>query len=67
TVFAAGTGGALASLLLQYRLELDLGNAWWIGGLVAVVVSGVALGQGARYLMRQLRSSPASLLRGLNP
>ncbi|HRP24682.1 FtsX-like permease family protein [Thauera sp.] len=66
TVFAAGTGGALASLLLQYRLELELGNAWWSGGLVAVVVSSVALGLGARYLMRQLRSSPATLLRGLN-
>lgn len=66
TVFAAGIGSALAGLLLHYRLELSVTNVWWSGALVAVVVSTSALSLGARYLMRQLRLSPASLLRGFN-
>lgn len=65
-VFAATIGSALASLLLQYRLELDLGHAWWSGGLVAIMVSTTALSLGARHLIRQLRVSPAQLLRGFD-
>ena len=64
TAFATAAGGALASLLLHYRLELDIAAAWWAGGLVAAAVSGGALSLGAHYLMRQLRLSPAVLLRG---
>ncbi|MHB1373350.1 MAG: ABC transporter permease [Thauera sp.] len=65
TLFAVGVGSALASLLLHYRLELEVANVWWSGGLVAIVVSSSALSLGARYLLRQLRLSPASLLRGV--
>ena len=64
TAFATAAGGALASLLLHYRLELDVAAAWWAGGVVAAAVSGGALSLGAHYLMRQLRLSPAVLLRG---
>lgn len=66
TLFAAGIGSALAGLLLHYRLQLEVANVWWSGALVAAVVSVSALSLGARYLMRQLRLSPASLLRGFN-
>lgn len=66
TLFAGGIGSVLASLLLHYRLGLDVADVWWSGGLVAAVVSTCALSLGARYLMRQLRLSPASLLRGFN-
>lgn len=65
TLFAVGVGSALASVLLHYRLELEVANVWWSGGLVAIVVSSSALSLGARYLLRQLRLSPASLLRGV--
>ncbi|TVT61012.1 MAG: FtsX-like permease family protein [Azoarcus sp. PHD] len=64
TVFATAVGSALAGLLLHYRLQLDTALGWWIGGLVAAVVSTVALSLGAHHLMRQLRLSPAVLLRG---
>lgn len=64
TVFATLVGGALAALLLHYRLGLDGGFALWPGALVALVVSVSSLGLGARYLLRQLRFSPAALLRG---
>ncbi len=64
TVFATGIGAALAGLLLRYRLALDTGLVGWPGALVALLVSVGALGLGARYLLRQLRLSPAGLLRG---
>ncbi len=64
TVFATAVGTALAGLLLHYRLELETAASWWTGGLVAAVVSTGALSLGAHYLMRQLRLSPAALLRG---
>ena len=64
TVFATAVGTALAALLLHFRLELDTAIGWWSGGLVAAVVSTGALSLGAHYLIRQLRLSPAVLLRG---
>lgn len=64
TAFATAVGSALAGLLLHYRLGLDTALGWWVGGLVAAVVSVGALGLGAHRLMRQLRLSPAALLRG---
>ena len=64
TAFATAVGSALAGLLLHYRLGLDTALGWWVGGLVAAVVSVGALGLGAHHLMRQLRLSPAALLRG---
>ena len=65
TVFSSLAGSLLAAILLHTRLTLDVTLAWWVGGGVAAVVSVGALGLGAQYLMRQLRLSPAVLLRGL--
>lgn len=64
SAFAALTGTTLATLLLRYRLQLDSPVAWWTGALVALSISVVALLLGALYLLRQLRYSPATLLRG---
>ncbi len=64
TVFATAAGSVLAAMLLHHRLALDANMSWWAGGAVAALVGGVALSLGAHYLMRQLRLSPAVLLRG---
>jgi len=63
SAFAIGMGGALAVLLLEYRVRIETGSAWWAGVAVAVAVSSASLGLGARYLLRRLRISPATLLR----
>ena len=63
SVFAIGLGTGIAVALLQYRLGLELQNVWWAGVLTVLVVSGASLGLGARYMLRQLRMSPAFLLR----
>lgn len=63
SVFAIVLGNAIAVALLHYRLGLELQNVWWAGVLTALVVSGASLGLGARYMLRQLRMSPAFLLR----
>ena len=63
TLFALLLGGAIAEVLLRLRLELDTEAVWWAGFLVAAVVSSASLGMGARWLLRQLRLSPALLLR----
>ncbi|HRQ56015.1 MAG TPA: ABC transporter permease [Azoarcus taiwanensis] len=63
TVFASVAGSALATLLLHYRLELDAPLGWFTGSAVAALISVGALGCGAHYLLRQLRVSPAVLLR----
>lgn len=64
TLFATIVGSALAGILLHYRLQLDTPFAWWPGALVALTVSVSSLGLGAHHLLRQLRLSPATLLRG---
>ena len=61
--FALTLGGAIASAFLALRLELDGGAAWGLGIAVALGVSAVSLGLGARWLLSQLRLSPALLLR----
>jgi putative ABC transport system permease protein len=63
SVFAIGLGSAIAAALLQYRLGLEIQDMWWAGVLTAPVVSAASLWLGARYLLRQLRMSPAFLLR----
>jgi putative ABC transport system permease protein len=62
--FAMLAGGALAGLLLRWRLDLDAGGLYWTGALTAVAVSGISLGLGARYLLARMRLNPAMLLRG---
>ena len=63
SAFAIVAGSAFAALLLRYRLDLELAGLYWIGAATAVVVSTCSLGLGATYLLRQLRISPAQLLR----
>jgi putative ABC transport system permease protein len=61
--FALGVGGAIAVALLRYRIQLEGENPWWPGVAVALFVSGASLASGARYLLRRLRVTPATLLR----
>jgi putative ABC transport system permease protein len=61
--FAVLTGSALATGLLRWRLDIDPSGLYWSGLLTALGVSGVSLGMGARYLLRQMNLSPALLLR----
>ena len=63
SVFAIGVGGALAFALLHFRLQLDMSGLLWTGAATAVGVSTTSLGLGAAWLLRQLRVSPAQLLR----
>ena len=62
--FAITAGSLLAGLLLERRLELSAAGLYWTGALTALGVSGISLGLGARYLLRQMRIAPAQLLRG---
>ena len=61
--FAMLAGGALATGLLRWRLDLDPSGLYWTGALTAMGVAAVSLGLGARYLLAQMRLSPALLLR----
>ena len=61
--FAMLAGSALATALLRWRLDIDPGGLYWTGALTALGVSTVSLGLGARYLLSQMRLSPALLLR----
>jgi len=63
SLFAIALGSAIAAVLLQYRVGLDPAGIWWTGIVTAFTVSAASLGLGARYLLRQLRLSPAFLLR----
>ena len=63
SAFAIILGSAIAYGLLVYRLELEAGNVWWLGVLVALLVSGLSLAAGAYYLLNRLRLSPMQLLR----
>lgn len=61
--FATLAGGALATLLLMWRLDLNPAGLYWSGVLIACAVSVVSLGMAARYLLAQMRLNPAALLR----
>ena len=56
-------GSALATGLMQWRLDMHPGGLFWTGAVTAFGVSAVSLGLGARYLLSQMRLSPAMLLR----
>jgi putative ABC transport system permease protein len=61
--FAVFFGSVLATLLLQWRLDMSASGLYWSSFLTAFGVSGVCLGLGARYLLAQMRLNPAMLLR----
>lgn len=61
--FALLAGSALATGLLQWRLDMSPAGLYWTGLLTAVGVSGLSLGLGAQYLLSQMRLNPAQLLR----
>ena len=63
SLFAVALGSAIALPLLQFRLKLPSADLVWLGAVVAVGVSALALGLGATYLLRRLRVRPALLLR----
>ena len=61
--FAVLTGSALATGLLLWQLDMSPAGLYWSGGLTALLVSGLSMALGARYLLAQMRLSPAMLLR----
>ena len=63
SLFALGLGGLIAHGLLEWRLDLQSDGIWWTAVILAPLVSGLSLGLGARYLLRQFRLAPATLLR----
>jgi putative ABC transport system permease protein len=63
SLFAIVAGSALATALLRWRLDMDPLGLYWSGALTALLVSGISLGLGARYLLKQMRLNPALLLR----
>ncbi len=63
SLFAITAGSVLAAVLLQTRLDLELAGLYWTGAATALTVSTCSLALGAAYLLRQLRISPAQLLR----
>ncbi len=63
SLFAIAFGSAIATALLQWRIDVQSDTAWLVGAGVAVILSAASLGLGARTLLRALRLSPATLLR----
>lgn len=61
--FAVLFGSGLATVLLQWRLDMRAAGLYWTGFVTAFGVSGICLGLGARYLLGQMRLNPAMLLR----
>ena len=61
--FAVLAGGLLAQALLAWRLDVDGSGLLWLGALVALGVSALALGTGAQVLLRGLSVAPARLMR----
>ncbi len=61
--FALLAGSALATALLQWRLQMNPAGLYWTGLLTAAGVSALSLGLGALVLLAQMRLNPAQLLR----
>lgn len=66
SLFAVVLGSAIALALTKLRLKLPSGDLLWLGVVTAVLVSGLSLGLGARYLLKRLQLRPAVLLRRAN-
>jgi|AntAceMinimDraft_12_1070368.scaffolds.fasta_scaffold429848_1 putative ABC transport system permease protein len=48
-------GSAIALPILQWRLKLPPADLIWLGAVVAISVSSLALGIGATYILGRLR------------
>ena len=56
-------GSAIAPPILQWRLKFLSADLIWLGAVIAISVSSLALGIGATYILGRLRIRPAVLLR----
>lgn len=64
SIFAIALGSIIALVLLEWRIKLETDAVVWsLGVLIAIIFSSFSLAMGAGYLLRQLRLSPALLLR----
>lgn len=63
TLFAVLLGSAIAYPLLNLRMKIPAEGFFWLGSVVAAVISIGALSLGAQYLLRRLQLKPALLLR----
>ncbi|AOY87973.1 ABC transporter permease [Marinobacter salinus] len=63
TVFATALGALIALPVADLLLKLPAGDLWWLGVLVAGVVSSLALLGGLLPTLRAMRLNPATLLR----
>ena len=63
TMFATGLGSLIALPVADLALKLPAGDLWWVGALVAGIVSALALLGGLLPTLRAMRLNPALLLR----
>ncbi|MEX0604027.1 MAG: FtsX-like permease family protein [Marinobacter sp.] len=63
TIFATALGSLIALPLAATVLKLPAGDLWWLGALVAGIVSSLALLAGLVPTLRAMRLNPALLLR----
>ncbi|MDI9244675.1 FtsX-like permease family protein [Marinobacter sp. CHS3-4] len=63
TVFATALGALIALPVAEMALKLPAADLWWIGALVAGIVSSLALLGGLLPTLNALRLNPAVLLR----
>jgi putative ABC transport system permease protein len=56
-------GSAIALPILQWRLKLPSADLIWLGAVVLISVSSLALVIGANYILGRLRIRPAVLVR----
>ena len=66
SAFAVLLGSAIALPLLELRLKLPSSDLVWLGAIVAIGISSLALGCGVAYLLQRLKLKPAVLLRSPN-
>ncbi|GAA3965655.1 ABC transporter permease [Allohahella marinimesophila] len=63
TLFATALGALIALPLAAIALKLPAGDLWWLGALVAGIVSSLALLGGLLPTLRAMKLNPALLLR----
>jgi putative ABC transport system permease protein len=63
TIFATALGSLIALPVASLALKLPAGDLWWLGALVAGLVSALALSGGLLPTLRAMKLNPAQLLR----